>query len=227
MRELIQLLEDSPVFAHLEVGDLERLAQQAIVKRYTRGEWIAPRDEVWPYLFLTATGTVHALKESQEGRSLIVLILGPGELFWGPAFFLDDASTPVLLQAQSDSELYLWSQQTLLPWLLANGRIAWELSRLMVGRMLRASEIVEELAFQPVRGRLARMLLGHYGSAVVEFVARDLTLDEIAARVGTKREIVCRLLYEFAEEGAIEISRTEFMITDREKLEQHAQRVKS
>jgi CRP/FNR family transcriptional regulator, cyclic AMP receptor protein len=226
MPELIHLLADSPIFAHLGEAHLERLAQQAVRKRYARGEWVAPYGEVWPFLFLVAKGTIQATKESHEGRTFIVLTLGPGELFWGPAFFLEDAPTPVLLQAQTDSELYLLSHQVMLPWLLEDGRAAWELSRLMVRRMLRASEIVEELAFQPVRGRLARMLLGYYGSAVDEFVARDLTLDEMAAHVGTKREMVCRLLYEFAEEGAIEIRRTEFMITDAEKLRQHAQSVK-
>ena len=52
-------------------------------------------------------------------------------------------------------------------------------------------------------------------------------LDQMAARVSTKREMVCRLLYEFADEGAIEINRTEFMISDRVKLEGYSQQGKS
>lgn len=97
----------------------------------------------------------------------------------------------------------------------------------MVQRMQRASDMVEELAFQPVRGRLGRLLPGHFGDeAMDEFVARDLTLDEMAAPVGTKREMVCRLLYQFADEEAIEISRTEFMIADRDKLEGYSQQAK-
>ena len=54
-----------------------------------------------------------------------------------------------------------------------------------------------------------------------------MMLDEMAAHVSTKREMVCRLLYEFADEGAIEINRTEFMIVDREKLEGYSQQGKS
>lgn len=227
MSNLTQLLADNPVFAHLAESEREQLAQQAIRKRYNKGEWIAPHGDIWPYLFAVTAGAVHASKESSEGRSLIVLTLGPGDIFWGMAFFLEDAVTPVLLQAQTPCELYLWPREHLLPWLWENGRVSWELSCLMVQRMLRASQIVEELAFQPVRGRLARLLLERYGGAVHDFVARDLTLDEIAAHVGTKREMVCRLLYEFAEEGAIEISRTEFMITDWRKLKGHAQSAKS
>lgn len=135
---------------------------------------------------------------------------------------------PVMLQAQQASRVWMWRRDWLLPILWGNGRFSWELSRFMVARMQRASDMVEELAFQPVRGRLARLLLGHFGDeALDDFVARDMTLDEMAAHVGTKREMVCRLLYQFADEGAIEISRTEFMISNRDKLEGYSQQAKS
>jgi CRP/FNR family transcriptional regulator len=227
MPYLPELLASNPIFASLSESERRQLARQSIKKQYQKGEWIAHHGDVWPYLFLVESGLIHAVKESSEGRSLSILRLESGDLFWGMSFFVEDAAMPVMLQAQSDSVVFLWSQEVMMPWLLGNGRIAWELSRLMVRRMQRASEIVEELAFQPVRGRLARLLLGHFGDAVDDFVARDLTLDEMAARVGTKREMVCRLLYQFAEEGAIEISRTEFMITNRDFLEKQAGSAKS
>lgn len=226
MQLLTEQLVKNPIFSSLDEADRTQLARQAIRKQYRKGEWIAHHGDDWPYLFLVGSGQVHGLKESSEGRSLIVLTLEGGDVFWGMSFFVDDVTMPVLLQAQGDSMVYLWSRDEMMPWLLGNGRIAWELSRLMVRRMQLASKIVEELAFQPVRGRLARLLLGHFGDAVDEFVARDLTLDEMAARVGTKREMVCRLLYQFAEEGAIEISRTEFMITNRDLLREHADQAK-
>jgi CRP-like cAMP-binding protein len=109
---------------------------------------------------------------------------------------------------------------------LENGEISFKLACLMVRRMQHASDIVDELAFQPVTGRLARLLIQHYGDAVEESVSRDLTLDEMAARIGTTREMVCRQLYRFADKGAIRINRTEFMVTDLGQLETFAQRGK-
>jgi transcription initiation factor IIE alpha subunit len=50
-----------------------------------------------------------------------------------------------------------------------------------------------------------------------------LTLEELASRVGTTREIVCRILYRFAEQGAIQINRTEFTFLNRRLLEEHTQ----
>jgi hypothetical protein len=49
-----------------------------------------------------------------------------------------------------------------------------------------------------------------------------MTLDEMAARIGTTREMVCRQLYRFADQGAIQINRTEFMITDQGQLKKIA-----
>jgi CRP-like cAMP-binding protein len=101
--------------------------------------------------------------------------------------------------------------------------MSWELSRLMVKRMQRASDIVENLAFHTVTGRLARLLLNRYRDAGHAPVARDLTLDEMAARIGSTREMVCRALYSFADDRMIQITRTEFIFTNREKLTQLAQ----
>ncbi|MCP4427590.1 MAG: Crp/Fnr family transcriptional regulator [Chloroflexi bacterium] len=227
MKPLAQLLAQNPVFASLSAAEREALAAQSSQKLYDKGAIIAYYGDVWPYLLLVEQGSIHAMKESREGRSLIVTALEPGELFWGLAFFEKGAPLPAMLRAQEPCRVWLWSRDLLLPIMWGNGRFSWELSRLMAQRMQRASDVMEELAFQPVRGRLARLLLGHFGDeAVDDFVARDLTLDEMAAHVGTKREMVCRLLYQFADEGVIEISRTEFMIIDRDKLVGFSQQAK-
>jgi CRP/FNR family transcriptional regulator len=55
-------------------------------------------------------------------------------------------------------------------------------------------------------------------------IERSLTLDEMAARIGSTREMVCRLLYKFSDEGLIKITRTEFTIIDAETLNMKAQR---
>ena len=94
----------------------------------------------------------------------------------------------------------------------------------MIRRMQLASEIVEELAFHPVMSRLAGFLLDISGNTEEEYIARDITLDEMAARIGTTREMVCRHLYRFAENGAIDINRTEFRITNRSFLEDQTKR---
>jgi CRP/FNR family transcriptional regulator len=224
--ELLEILSHNPVFSNLKIDELNRIKDLAITRHYQKGQWITFSGEVWPYLFIVQAGRVNAVKESKEGRSLTVMTLEEGDIFWGLAFFQEDAPMPVSLQANQDCSIHMWSQDRMLPFLRSNGEMSWELACLMIRRMQRVSDIVEELAFQPNIGRLARLLLENYEDAVGEYVNRDLTLDEMGSRIGTTREVVCRLLSRFAEEGAIQIKRTEFMIKDRGKLIVHAGRVK-
>ena len=102
--------------------------------------------------------------------------------------------------------------------------MSWMLCQVMINRMQLASVIVEDLAFQPVMGRLAGLILNEFGDAEDEFKTRELTLEEMASRIGTTREMVCRHLYRFAEKGAIQINRTELKIKDRKILEKQAGR---
>ncbi len=224
MTSLASKLAKNTVFGTLGERDQAQVIQLSISRNYDKDTWIVYDGEVWPYLFWVEGGTITVVKKSNEGRSLIVAMIGPGEIFWGMAFFLENAPMPVALTAYEPSRIHLWSRERLLPILLRNGQMSWELSCLMVNRMERASEIVKELAFQPVQGRLARLLLDRYGASSESPVHRDLTLDEMAAHIGSTREMVCRALYRFSDDGLIQITRTEFLFTDQGKLEDLAQK---
>jgi len=165
---------------------------------------------------------VTAIKESPEGRSLTLATFNIDDVFWGLAFFIKNAPMPAALKASQDCDLLLWSRDDLMPFVLENGRLSWELSRLAIQRVQFASEIVDKLAFQPLTDRVARMLLEQF-PADQNVVHRHLTLDEMASRVGTTREMVCRILYRFAEAGAIQINRTEIVFKDRDLLDRYNQ----
>ncbi len=218
------LLGQSPLFAQWNAAERSELARRAVYREFEKGEFVAHYGNPWPYLLLVAEGAIDLLRESEEGRSLIVATIGPGEVFWGLAFFLADAPCVVSLQVRDATRLYLWSRDGLLPFLLENGKATWALCLLLVQRMQRASAILGELAFQPVAGRVARLLLDHFKDADGSHLKRDLTLDEMAARAGTTREMVCRALYNFSDKGLIHITRTEFQLTDKHGLTRLAER---
>jgi CRP-like cAMP-binding protein len=225
MNALFDLLAKNPIYSQLDTQQQIALMQAAISRDYSKNHRITHYGDIWPYLFLVEQGRVTAVKESAEGRSLIIVSIGPGEIFWGAAFFQECVPMLAALVAEEDSRIHLWSRKRMLPILLADGKMSWELSRLMVSRMQRASDIVDVLAFQPVAGRLARFLMDHFGDREKERIARDMTLDEMAAHIGSTREMVSRILHRFSNEGIIEITRTEFVFTDREGLKQLAQNV--
>jgi len=226
MKTLEEWLRAHPVFASLGEQERDFFVGQSLARELQKGQVLALQGDVWPCLFLVGKGQIDAAKASSEGRSLLVTSFGAGELFWGPAFFQDGAPLPATLQAHSRSRVYLWSRQKIESLLLAHGSILWELCRLMVQRMQRASAVVEELAFQPVAGRLARLLVAFSAGREEESIPRSLTLDEIASRVVPTREVACRFLHRFAEEGLIDITRSEFVVHDQRRLEELARQVK-
>jgi CRP/FNR family transcriptional regulator len=212
------LLQETIPFKLLDRENLQRAIERAHVRRIPHDAYLIHEGELWPYLFLIKSGEVEAVKVSHEGRSLVALTLNPGDVFWGLSFFEAEIEVPISLRAKGDLEVIYWSSEDLVPILLANGEALWSLNGLLVRRMLLASRIVEDLAFQPVAGRIAKLLLSQYGKAGSTRIERDLTLDDMAARVGTTREMVCRVLYKFADQDVIDITRTEFSIVDKEQL---------
>lgn len=219
------ILARHPAFSSLGQAEIASLAAMGNLKRYPKMGLIIQQGDIWATLIVVTEGRVIAHKESVEGRRLTVASLEKGELFWGLAFFQEETPMPATLEAAEPTQLYLWNRRDLLPFLLQHGQVSWELSRLMVQRMAQASEIIETLAFQPVAGRLARFLVD-LSPDDNSPVARSLTLDEMAARVGTTREVVCRFLQRFASDGLINITRTEFVINNPDGLKEIARQGK-
>jgi len=212
-------LLDNQLFSRFSQVELGRLIDISIEKKYPKDQWITHYGSDWPYLFMVEQGQVTALKESPGGRSLVVITLVKGEVFWGVGFFKEGIGMPVALVANQETRLRLWSRDKLEPFMINNGQFTWDLTQLMAERMMRASRILEDLAFQPVAGRLAHLLLDQFEDQQGDTVSRDLTLDDMAARIGSTREMVCRHLYHFADQGAILINRTEFQIKDQDLLQ--------
>jgi CRP-like cAMP-binding protein len=215
MNPVEEILRSHPVFSSLGEGERDSITSLAVRRNLEKGENLAMQGDVWPHLFLVAEGQVDALKVSSEGRNLLVTTFGQGDLFWGLAFFQADAPQVATLQAACPTNTLLWSRMALEPVFRSHGSMGWELCNVMIARMQRASAILEEMAFQPVAGRLARLLLDHFESAGEQSIDRSLTLDDMAARLGTTREMVCRVLYRFADRNLINVTRTEFVLTDR------------
>jgi CRP/FNR family transcriptional regulator, cyclic AMP receptor protein len=223
---LTDQLTQTQVFSSLQPAELQRVAEMGVRRAYPAGTFVTHMGDVWPYLLLVVQGEFQAIKESRSGRSFVIENFGPGEVFWGLALFDGGAQNPAALRAASPGKLWLWPQESIADIIAWKPQVAWGLFQLMADRMSRVGEIVEELVFQPLPGRLASLLLERFDQAATDAIARDLTLDEMAARIGTTREMVCKLLYRFAGEGVIDVERTALKVKDRPRLLEIANQLK-
>ncbi len=78
--------------------------------------------------------------------------------------------------------------------------------------------LVAELSFYTVTTKLARLLREIPHDQLSGSGAQRLTQDDLAARIGTVREMVSRSLKELERCGAIEVNRGKITIVDRDQL---------
>ena len=141
---------------------------------------------------------------SMSGREHVLYYIEQKNVFWGHTL-LDGGPMPASLTASKPSEIIIWHSDALHPFLNRNPETLWALIRYQTKVMRQArSEIIYGLAFKPVVGRLASLILDRKGASIDEPIKRDLTLHEIATMVNSSQEVVCRILYQFQEDGLLQ-----------------------
>jgi CRP-like cAMP-binding protein len=211
-------IRNSVLFSSVPAKGIRKIMELSASRTYRKGEFVTHEADIWPYLLLVHTGQFQVLKESTGGRSFVIEDFGVGDIFWGLALFEDDEPNPAAIRASMSGEILLWHKNQIEAIISDNTQVAWGLFNLLAKKMGRVGAIVEELAFQPLTGRLANLLIEQFDDVAGDVIARDLTLDDMAARIGTTREMVCKILYRFSDDEIIDIHRTEMKINHREKL---------
>ncbi|HVO34163.1 MAG TPA: Crp/Fnr family transcriptional regulator [Gemmatimonadales bacterium] len=98
-------------------------------------------------------------------------------------------------------------------------QVALSILETLARRMRRFAELVSDLAFRPVPERLARFIAALAGTvAPGTDLDLELTQTQLAARLGTVRELVARAFSQLEECGIIRRSRARVVIRDPARL---------
>jgi CRP-like cAMP-binding protein len=220
-------LAQAPIFAELTESELTFLAQRAVAKRYASGELIFSEGDACPGLHVIEAGFVKIFKSSASGREQVLALDGPGHSIAELPVF-DGGKYPASAMAVQDTVLLFVSKQDFQTLCLEHPQVALKVLR-VVGRRLRGLvAIIEELSFTTVRQRLASLLLRltrtgkkiEGGGVRIELPA---TNQELAAQIGTVRELVSRNLSRLQAAGIVEIDGRAVTIPDVRMLEAEAE----
>jgi CRP-like cAMP-binding protein len=218
MDDLIKKLSKAKFFGNFSEKDRTALAELAILRRLNIGEYACYQGDVWENVLFLAEGQLGWAMLSVGGKEHILFSVKPNEVFWGHSIF-DDKPMPASLKATQKSTVYRWEREAILPILYRHPETLWEIAGMLTETMRRAREIIYGLAFQPVAGRMAALLLERFSDPNDISVERDLTLNAIASRVASSPEVVCRILHQFQSEGVLEVTRAIITLHDRAALE--------
>jgi CRP/FNR family cyclic AMP-dependent transcriptional regulator len=226
MTVAVQTLSKLPLFSRLDDDALLGIASYIQERTFSPGQVIVLEGEPCQAVYFVAQGVVRTGRLSPEGREQVLAYLGPGEPF-NLVAALDGGPTLAAVDAVTDTTLYTISCERLREIMRDHHGVTLAVMERLGAEVRRLSDMVEDLALHTVRTRLARFLLA-YASAELGGVVdgtqppKRWTQEELAAQIGTVRDVVGRALRTFADDGLIRRERGRLVVVDRVGLERAA-----
>ena len=210
-----ELLRTVPIFAELADEDIASLARLTTRRRYPKDTVVFFENEEGDSFFMILEGRIKVTILGDDGREIILSVLGPGD-FFGEMALLDNEPRSATAIAVEESELLIL-QRTDFQGVATKRTITGALIRVLTARLRRANHQISTLALLDVYGRVARVILDmarEEGKRLKDgrIAFRRATHQEIANRIGTTRETVTRMLKDLERQGLIQIEGKEIIV---------------
>jgi CRP/FNR family transcriptional regulator, cyclic AMP receptor protein len=205
------------LFAGLADEDIRELMAVARRRTFRSGEVIFHRDDPGQVLYVIKEGKVKICLISPDGQEIVLSVLGKGECF-GEFAILDGLSRSADAVALEKVECYTLQRSDFHKAILKSPKIAIQVLEVLTKRLRNIDQMVEDLIFLDVYGRVAKKLLElaeTHGEKVEDGTRINvrLTQQELASMVGASRESVNKVMGYFTDKN--------FISTDKHRITLH------
>ena len=218
--QLSRDLSAIPLFAGLSERTRLQLSRVALRRTYAPGTLILLEGEPCTAVFFIVAGQARIYRLSPQGRQQVLATLGPGQGFNTAPPFVSEATNPASVEAIGETTALTLRKDDFLSLVRGCPDLSWAILGDFASRLMHLTDLVEDLALRSVRGRLARFLLEQADGAQMP---QPWTQDEIAAHLGTVRDVVGRSLRALVDAGLLRMERGRIVLLDREGLEAEAE----
>src|SRR5258705_7217284 len=188
------LLRNVPLFSVLRENQLDLLTSALSRKSFPRGTMIIAAGDVTESLFVVISGRLKVMMTDDEGREVILAILGPNE-FFGEMGLIDDHPRSASVVALEACELLSLSKRDFKRCLSENFEMTMTVMRGLAKRLREADQKIGSLALMDVYGRVAHLLLDMAETVDGQkVVTKKLAKQDIAKMIGASREMVSRVI---------------------------------
>lgn len=203
----VSFLRQVPLFDCLGEPQLKALAELTFSRAFDKGQCIILAEEQGDTLFIIRSGQVKVSLIHEDGKEIILSLLGEGEVF-GELSLLDDRPRSANVTALEPTELVMVTRADFLGLVARVPQIAVSLLEELASRLRRSDDQVEGLALLSVHNRVAKTILrlaGDRGETTPEgiLIRRRPTHQQLANMAGTTRETVTRALTQLQRDGYI------------------------
>ncbi|HKV46606.1 MAG TPA: Crp/Fnr family transcriptional regulator [Candidatus Acidoferrales bacterium] len=212
------LLRKTQLFATLTDNEMHILSARVSEGHFDKGEVLFTEGDKCRGLFVVAAGRIRIFKLSPSGREQILAVEGPGSSFAELPVF-DGGVYPASASALEDAEVLFISRKDFQNYCREHPEVALKVLAVVGARLRRLVGIIEDLSFTTVRHRLISLLLRRVqesGTATREGIRVVLraTHHDLAAELGTVRELVSRNLRRLQDEGLLEVDGRAIVVKD-------------
>jgi len=207
--------------AAIEDPVVRELATRGQIRSFPKNTVFINEGDRGDSLFVIVTGRVKVFVSDNQGREMILDIHGPGQYVGEMA--LDGRPRSASVMTLEATICAMVTRDALKDAIVANPDLAMSLIEELIDRARIATDTIKNLALMDVYGRVARLLLSLARERDGKLVVPErLTQQDIAAMVGSVREVVGRSLAALEREGAIRIERARIVVADRDALRRMA-----
>ena len=215
------ILRALPIFETLDDDCLQPLTHVAMLRAIPRHTVVLHAGDRTDNIYFVLSGALKVQVSDEEGREVILSMLGPGELF-GEMGVLDDHPRSATVLAVESSEVVVIGKDDFKRCLVENPDVSLFIMRNLVKRLRLADRNIESLALLDVYGRVARLLLE--SADVVngrKVVTHKLTKQDIAKMIGASREMVSRVMRDLMAQGLIQEHEGQLILVDLAAFRRH------
>ena len=205
-----------PILEHADPGLLREFQQTAFFMRIPEGRDVFIEGDHVDAIALLISGVVRVYKIGETGREITLYRFGNGESCILTAnAILSQKNFPAVATVEKEAEAVMIPADTFRDWVRRYDLWREFVFELLSERLSSVMAIVEEVAFRRMDVRVASWLIerGQRSDPI------HITHQEIAAELGSSREVISRILEDFSAQGLVEVSRGSIKILDRDALQ--------
>jgi CRP/FNR family transcriptional regulator, cyclic AMP receptor protein len=216
------VLRRAPLFQALDDDGAAALQAGVTIVELARAERLFDEGASGNQLYVVLEGKIKLTRAAADGRENLLHVVGPGEMF-GELSLFDPRPRTASAIAVTDSRLGALAHDDLRSWLTGRPDVALHLLQALAQRLRRTNDVMADLVFTDVPGRVAKALLDladRFGAVRDDGlqVNHDLTQEELAQLVGASRETVNKALADFAARGWLQLSAKSVLLIEPERL---------
>jgi CRP-like cAMP-binding protein len=222
----LDVVRNAPLFAGLDDEAASALLGSMSRTRLERGDVLFREGDQGDRLYVIGEGKIKLGRTSKDGRENLLAIQGPGELF-GELSLFDPGPRTATASAIAETQLLGLGHEDLNDYLAGRPAVATAMLAALARRLRRTNDILADLVFTDVPGRVAKALLDlstRFGRRSEDgvLVAHDLTQEELAQLVGASRETVNKALADFASRGWLRLEPRGVVVYELDRLQRRA-----